>query len=379
MVSLFSIDYTAVFFSNKARIMSKKLLVCISSHGFGHFALSAPVLNSICEQQPQLELIIDCGHSSSLIKSRVKVDFTHIHSHDDFGFAMHSAFTVDKATSLSKYQHLLANWETCLAKVSAEYAEIEANLVVSNISFIALAAAQRLGLRNIACCPLNWADLFNYFFAATKANHEILQIMQKAYNQAEAFYCPEPSMPMPLIQNTKPVGPIALVGANRTGELRQQLALAENTLIILLSMGGIETELDLQSWPYFEGVHWIVSANKEVSRCDMSELHCLDFDFNTILASVDGIMMKPGYGMVVESVCNQKPVICVERPDWPEAPALVAWLEKHGRVYHVDQEAYRTADFSAALSWLNQQPAFIAPTPVGIKQMSEHIQSYLIK
>ncbi len=49
-----------------------------------------------------------------------------------------------------------------------------------------------------------------------------------------------------------------------------------------------------------------------------------------LLASADLVITKPGYGTFVEAACHGVPVLYLERPDWPEAPALCDWLEAQG-------------------------------------------------
>jgi hypothetical protein len=49
-----------------------------------------------------------------------------------------------------------------------------------------------------------------------------------------------------------------------------------------------------------------------------------------LLASVDLLLTKTGYGALVEAVTNRVPVLCIERPGWPEQPGLFDWCREHG-------------------------------------------------
>jgi hypothetical protein len=47
-----------------------------------------------------------------------------------------------------------------------------------------------------------------------------------------------------------------------------------------------------------------------------------------VLGSVDLILTKPGYGSYAEAACDGVPVLHLSRGDWPEEPALNAWLRE---------------------------------------------------
>jgi hypothetical protein len=44
-------------------------------------------------------------------------------------------------------------------------AELQPDLVLSDVAYLPLAGAARAGIASVAMCSLNWAELFAYFFA----------------------------------------------------------------------------------------------------------------------------------------------------------------------------------------------------------------------
>jgi UDP-N-acetylglucosamine:LPS N-acetylglucosamine transferase len=55
------------------------------------------------------------------------------------------------------------------------------------------------------------------------------------------------------------------------------------------------------------------------------------FRYEDLLASVDVVVSMAGYATVAELGCSGIPAVLVDRPDWPEQPFLVEWLQTHGR------------------------------------------------
>jgi hypothetical protein len=46
-------------------------------------------------------------------------------------------------------------------------AELQPDLVLSDVAYLPLAGAARAGIPALAMCSLNWAELFAHFFAAS--------------------------------------------------------------------------------------------------------------------------------------------------------------------------------------------------------------------
>ena len=56
--------------------------------------------------------------------------------------------------------------------------DIRPDLIVANIPYLTLAAAQQLGIPNLAFCSLNWAELYQHFFAARPEAAPILEELE---------------------------------------------------------------------------------------------------------------------------------------------------------------------------------------------------------
>ena len=93
-----------------------------------------------------------------------------------------------------------------------------------------------------------------------------------------------------------------------------------------------------------------------------------DLDFSDLLASVDAVITKPGYGTFVEAACGAVPILYLERDDWPETPHLVAWLTDHARAARLTRERLMAGDFIDLLQSLWQTPAPAAPRANGADQ-----------
>ncbi|MDD4963770.1 MAG: hypothetical protein PHI11_07630 [Gallionella sp.] len=345
------------------------LVVSISGHGFGHVAQTAPILNALHARCPAIRITVRTTVPIAHLRSRIHAPFTHLLSQGDIGMVMVSATEVDVAKSRVAYQHFHRDWE---AKVSAEAAllrELEADLVFSNVGYLPLAGAQRSGIANVALCSLNWADIYRH----TCGEDQIAQQIQACYARADAFLRTTPSMAMADLPNRLAVAPIADIGTNRRDELNQLLNLSPDEKLVLVSLGGIASRLPIEQWPRIAGVRWLVQRAWQVDHPDAIVFDDLPMSFSDVLASSDALLTKPGYGSFVEATASGVPILYAPRPDWPESPALIAWLQRHGVCREVAPTALQHGDLTASLVeiWATPRPVPIIPT--GAAQVAEWI------
>jgi hypothetical protein len=184
-------------------------------------------------------------------------------------------------------------------------------------------------------------------------------------------------MDMASLPNLVTVAPVAAVGRDRRDELHRHLKLATDERLVLVSMGGITSRLPMENWPRIAGVRWLVQKNWHVAHADAIVLESLDMEFGDLLASCDALLCKPGYGSFVEAACSATPVLYVNRPDWPEAPALERWLHQYGICREVTRAQLEHGDVENDLSVLWSAPRPAAPLPQGTAQVADWLQHKL--
>ncbi len=344
---------------------SPHLIVSISGHGFGHVAQTAPVLNRLHQIMPQLRITVRSSVPYEHLRTRILAPFTHQVSVGDIGMAMSSALSVDVEQSRAAYREFHANWEERVKKEAAQLLELKADMVFSNIGYLALAGAQSAGIKNAALCSLNWSDIYRHYCGAD----EIASQIQSCYAGAGAFLRATPGMAMNDLPLRLPVAPIAEIGTNRRDELFAQLKLSPQEKLVLVSMGGIASRLPINAWPRIEGVRFL--TQDQADHPDAFSFKKLPFTFNELIASCDAMLCKPGYGSFVEAACSGVPVLYVARPDWPESTALIAWLQQHGVCREISDETYKQGNIADELDALWNLTAPEKVVPDGANQVAD--------
>jgi hypothetical protein len=96
-------------------------------------------------------------------------------------------------------------------------------------------------------------------------------------------------------------------------------------------------------------------------------IHSLPFPFKTLMASVDVIMTKPGYGTIVEAVALQQPLLYVRRYNFADEAPLVEYLHRYGRGVELSIDDFNRGRWEPGLQQVlaSPVPALPAPSPTG--------------
>lgn len=379
-------------------------MAAISAHGFGHLAQIAPVINA-CQRlsdqgvAPEFELTFRSTLSKQQIATRVKRPFHLDQGADDFGMVMHDALRVDLVRSLQRYALLHQHWDAHVQNLANHLQGLQLTGLLADAPYLTLAAAKLANIPSLAICSLNWADILEQ--CVRRNSHatqeagvssaqlaQILQQMRDAYSSAELVMRPQPAIDTPGF-TTRLIEPLT-AGASppqRTALLawiKQQtnnLLPHEDCWIVLTSMGGIDLPLHPETWPTTCLDRKIIYLMDRDLVGDSSHAIGFDlnqFDFEVIMASCDAVLTKPGYGMFVEARVNRKPMLYLERDQWPESECLMQWAHDHMHASKVSLHQIATGDFAGELGELLRQP-IIAPADFdGAATAARLVKQYLL-
>lgn len=348
------------------------LFVDISSHGLGHLAQTAPVLNRLAELLPDLRLTLRSGLPLAALRRRIRPAFDHLAATSDFGYAMIDALTIDHAATRARYHAAHRDFAGTVTAEAAMLKRLQVDAVFANVAYLPLAGAACAGVPALAMCSLNWADLYAHYYGADAIHGEMLA----AYRTAR-FLRTTPGMTMPGLDRLSVIGPVAAPGADRRQELRHKLGAAATARLVLIALGGVPARLPVERWPALPDTRWLVPADWQVARPDMPAFEPLDWPFADLLRSVDVVITKPGYGTFTEAVCNRTAVIYQRRDHWPEQDCLIDWLRVHGRCAEVSATALATGDLGDALAACLRDAVPSGPEFNGAEQAAQQLRGLL--
>lgn len=312
-----------------------RLLIDITSHGWGHLAQTAPIVAALRRSVPNFSCIVRSALPEAAIVKKLGPIEGYLQSDSDFGVVMQNALVVDASASFERYQSIHKTFKHRVTKLASFILEQQCDGVLSNVGYLALSAGKAAGVVTAAVSSLNWGDLFRAYCSQYPGAPSILSEIEAAYQSANLFLRLSPGMPMESITTAKILRPIAKVGHANRGELTAALGIPTDRIIVLLAFGGM--------LPAVERAH-LLSLGRQFELLGPPAWHHLGvrpadnlpIEFSDVLASCDAVISKPGYGIVAELACLGKPAIMLSRSDWPEEDYLVEWLSRHVSVELVE-------------------------------------------
>lgn len=356
---------------------TRRLLVSISAHGFGHAAQTAVVVNALWERRTELQVTLRTALPRAILAGFFSRGFELIEQADDVGMVMASPLTVLVEETAAAYQDLHSGWQERVEAEEAALSRLAPDLVFANVPYLTVAAAARAGIPAVAMSSLNWADLYWDFFAHRPEAERIRDEMIAAYRQAEMFLLPEPSMPMTWLPRRRRIGTLARIGTPRRAELSAILGATAEQRLVLVAFGGIAGKRVPAALPRAADVMWLADSGPRDERPDVASFAAIDWPFPDLLRSVDAIVTKPGYGTLAEAACNGARVLYLRRGDWAEENYLVDWLERHAVCREISADDLAGDPLLPALHDLLARPGKSGPAATGGADAAEILADLL--
>ena len=339
------------YFDANSEAPAMHVVVDISAHGFGHVAQSSAVINALhhhpTNKGGDFHLTVRSCADEATLRERICRPFDLIPYRQDQGMIMHDATRVDTEATMDWYRGFHANYNRKKSHAATDLERLRPDVLFSDVPYLGLDAANLAGVPAVAMCSLNWADIFLSYCSGYKGSAKIHDEIVEAYNTANTFLQPAPSMPMESLGNARPISTIAFEGKADSGVMRSLAGINDNgrdATFALVGVGGLPIKnLPLESWPRLQDVYWIfpdaILSHRQASlgRDDfLCQSVFKSIPYIDLLASCSLVVTKTGYGTQTESVLNLVPSICIERLDWPEHKYLRRWHEEHGEVEFID-------------------------------------------
>ncbi len=285
--------------------------------------------------------------------------FCYIHdkTNTDIGIPMIDAMQVDHKKTITCYKNIHSHWDNHIHFEEQRIKALNVDMVLSNVGYIPLQAATNLSIPSVALCSLDWASTWHIFGSNDQFGKVILSQIIQAYQSANLFLQMTPHLPMLFLNNKVSVPFVVRQGKTERQVLEKCYPHFVGKKLILISMGGgMDAEINFDQWPKIDQVIYIVTG---ANRLPKGYYHADTFvlDFSDMMASVDIVLTKTGYGMVVESAVNQTPLFYVARADWPEHDIMLKWCKGNNNVLEIDRVEFEQGLTEDKINMLFSQPS----------------------
>jgi L-arabinokinase len=336
----------------------KALVYYVSAHGYGHGVRTCDVLSVFCAKYPEVDLTLVSGLPEAFLRFRLgSVRFAFRSASFDVGMVQHDSVRVDMPGTLAAVQRVKAKHDEWVRQEADFLREARADLVVADIPSVPIAAAGLAGVPCIAVGNFAWNWIYAPFAQEDARWVELIEMFEADYRQADLLLRLPFAEPMRVFARQENMPLVAMPGKACRAELSRATGAAPDKTWVLLSfieLGWDKAALDrvarLKEYEVFSvlPLSWPGSCVHAVDR--------YDFRFSDILASVDAVISKPGFGLVSECIVNRKPLLYTERTHFVEYPILVEGIERHLQHAHIPQRELYAGRLEDGLRRLRAAP-----------------------
>lgn len=352
----------------------------ISGHGYGHAAQVVPVLNALDTLVPGVTAILRTTVPASFFRDRLTIPWDLQPVQQDIGCVQDGPLTIDVDATWASHHRFHETWEARLSDEITAMQMASPALIIGDTPYLALEAGSRVQIPTVALASLTWDLVLNEYCHASDYSHQpLIQCIRESYAKADMALRITPAPKIDAFRNISDIGPIASPATPERDRLASALALAPNERTVLVGFGGIPlTSLPLEQIEQLRHYRFLIDGPVPPGYSRIHSTEMLPFSFKTLLASVDVIMTKPGYGTLVEAVTLQQPVVYVRRYNFTDELPLVDYLHRYGRGAELSIDDFTQGRWEPALQQALASPVpSLPPPPTGAAEAAAFIAQQL--
>ena len=344
----------------------------LTAHGYGHGVRSTAVMQALRRECPGVRLTVVSALPEDFLRDRLRgfpdgaLEFRR--AAFDVGLVQLDSVRADIPATLEKVKALLARRPALIDSETDWLSAAEADIVIADIPAIPLAAAAQAGLPCIAIGNFSWDWIYAPYMESDPSWQPAVDAFRADYATADVLlqYPLSPDMSatfprhldIPLPSRPGRARRVELAARTGADPARRWILLSFTTLDwtpeALARVAAIrDTEFFTVrplEWPGIPNIH-------AVARCE--------FPFSDIVATVDAVLSKPGFGILADCAANDKPLVYADRQDFAEYPVLERAIKRHLTHVHIPAADLYAGNLAPSLDSLASAPPPPHRLPLG--------------
>ncbi len=325
------------------------LVLYVSGHGLGHATREITVLQSLPREIP---LVIKTAspewHWRNELTGR---EFEYIRASYDVGTVQHDSLDSDAPATLAAWRATDAENKARFREERDDLVRRGAKLIVSDVPSFPLTVAASLGIPSVCVANFTWADIYADLIGEESALAPVAEGLQGEYAQATLHLEAGFALPMTYFPRRESVGIIARTGTERREDLVNALPpSARDKRLALVYAGNWGLPIPYARLSRFDDWHFLSlgSTNDDLPP-NWSVLPRTLMSHPDLVASVDLVVSKIGYGLVGECLTGGTPILYCPRTGFAEYPVIDAYLASRPHGMRISVESFAAGDWGETL------------------------------
>ena len=329
----------------------------ITPHGFGHAVRSLEVIRHLLASDAGLRITVVSDIPEFLVKQCVGRALPFRRRRLDVGLVQEDSVRFDLEGTQTALDVLFRNHETLIAEEVRFFREESIQGIVSDIAFLPFYAASQCGLPAIGLGNFTWDWIYQSYARSDPAWAPLIAWIREGYRRCDLLLqlpmhgdcssCPH-LRDVPLVARTatrKPQETLKLLGCDP--KQRHYLISFSD---LKLTAGALRT---------LEGIDDAVFFYKHPLKLQFANgrsLDAFDLSYPDVVAAMDSVITKPGYGIVSDCLAHGTPMVYTDRGPFPEYDILVDAIKCYlTNAYLPSQDLY-AGSWEGALREIAKQP-----------------------
>jgi L-arabinokinase len=348
----------------------------VSGHGFGHASRDIEVLNELGRQRPEIAVTIRTPAPRWIFDLTLTRPVDWRPRESDTGVVQLDSLRLDAAETIRRAEEFHATLDEESQKEAAWLRDEDATLVVGDIPPLAFAAAARAGIPSVALGNFTWDWIYEGYREHLSTAARLVPRIREAYAHAALALRLPMAGGFDMFRRVEDLPLIARRARRKRPDVRRQLQLPDDQPLVLVSFGGYGvSQIDLTRLSKLVGYTILmtsdVTANRRaddpsgierallpgiIEQIDERALYSSGLRYEDLVAAVDIVVTKPGYGIIAECIANETAILYTSRGHFVEYDVLVREMPRWLRTEFISNEDLLGGRWQDALDRLRKAP-----------------------
>lgn len=320
----------------------------ISGHGFGHASRSIEVINALVDRRPDVRVVIRSQVAPWLVTRTVRPGVALEPAPCDTGVVQIDSLHLDETATLEQARAFMSRFDDRVATETAWLRQIGASLVVADLPPLGIAAARATGLPGVALGNFTW----DWIYSGYAGSAELVDQIGEIYRQTTVAL----RLPMwggfATMPNVVDLPFVARRSVRDPREVRHTLGLPRDAKVVLVSFGGYGLAgLAGAALRQMDGYRILLPGD-----LDEAAMYAGGLRYEDLVAAVDVVVTKPGYGIISECLANHTALLYTSRGHFLEYDVLVAAVPRFLRAAFIAHADLFSGEWRPHLDALLAQP-----------------------
>ena len=340
----------------KRNVSARRIAYFISSHGFGHAARSAGVMEALTQRDSSLRFDIFTTVPRWFFESGNCFAFQYHRLLTDIGLVQKTPFQVDMPETVKKLQTFLPFDQRQIAAVAEKIRQLKNVLIICDIAPMGIRVAEKAGVPSVLVENFTWDWIYRGY--AKKRLEKFAAYLQSVF--AEATYHIQTRPVCEPADADLTVGPVSRKIKKPSSAIRQSLGLPDRCRVIMITAGGIPQRYGfIDKLREQSDIHFIIpgASNSATIQQNLILLPENSAYFQPdLINAADAVIGKVGYSTLAEIFQAGVPFGYCARSHYPESKPLIDFVEQTMGGIAIEETDFQNGTFIRHIDKLMEIP-----------------------